>query len=273
MSHNQGVEALDHSLQDIRRNGTLMGGVVILLAGGLRQVLPVTERGTAADEINACLKELPLWIKVGEGRMLAEANGLITITSGIENIVSSEDILMIKVLPYLEQTLVNKDWLCERAILAPKNELVGKINNNMMGKVPDEISSYMSLDTVLTSDESTTHLEKFHNPLKRSGLPSHMLELKVGVPNVLIRNIYAPRLCNGTRLRITKLRLYIVHATILTEEAKAEQGTVIESSPTSGSVYPIIDYYLGTSVLCLIVLFRASAEVFNAEQRTHTYSH
>ncbi|GFV57130.1 ATP-dependent DNA helicase [Trichonephila clavipes] len=64
MPHKRAIEALDHCLQDIQNNPKLMGGVVVLLAGDFRQTLPVIERGTAADEINACLKASYLWTKV-----------------------------------------------------------------------------------------------------------------------------------------------------------------------------------------------------------------
>ncbi|XP_061385351.1 uncharacterized protein LOC133320776, partial [Danaus plexippus] len=64
MSHKRAIEALDRCLQDIHSNRKLMGGVVVLLAGDFRQTLPIIERGTAADEINACLKASYLWSKV-----------------------------------------------------------------------------------------------------------------------------------------------------------------------------------------------------------------
>ncbi|GFV33742.1 ATP-dependent DNA helicase [Trichonephila clavipes] len=64
MSHKRAIEALERCLQDIQNNRKLMGGVVVLLARDFRQTLPVIERGTAADEINACLKESYLWTKV-----------------------------------------------------------------------------------------------------------------------------------------------------------------------------------------------------------------
>ena len=62
--HKRTIEALDCILQDICGNRMLMGGVVVLLAGDFRQILPVIEQGTAADEINACLKSSPMWAKV-----------------------------------------------------------------------------------------------------------------------------------------------------------------------------------------------------------------
>lgn len=53
-------------------------------------------------------------------------------------------------------------------------------------------------------------------------MPSHKLKLKFGVPVILMRNLDAPRISNGTRLRITELKRYIVQATILTGGAKGE---------------------------------------------------
>lgn len=58
------MEALNRSLQDIFRNKARMGGVVVLLAGDFRQILPFGERVTPADEINACIKASPLWTRV-----------------------------------------------------------------------------------------------------------------------------------------------------------------------------------------------------------------
>ncbi|CAG9791745.1 unnamed protein product [Diatraea saccharalis] len=56
MSHKRAVEALNRSLLDIRSNETLMGGAVVVLTGDFRQTLPVIEKGTPANEMNACLK-------------------------------------------------------------------------------------------------------------------------------------------------------------------------------------------------------------------------
>ncbi|GFT37986.1 ATP-dependent DNA helicase [Trichonephila clavipes] len=64
MSHKRAIEALDHCLQDIKKNRKLMDEVVVLLAGDFIHDLPVIERGTAADEINVCLKAPYLWTKV-----------------------------------------------------------------------------------------------------------------------------------------------------------------------------------------------------------------
>ncbi|GFV11834.1 ATP-dependent DNA helicase [Trichonephila clavipes] len=72
------------------------------------------------------------------------------------------------------------------------------------------------------SYDTTSYPVEFLNSLDLSGVPSHKLELKVGVLVLLMRNLDAPRICNGTRLRITELGRHIVNATILTGEAKGD---------------------------------------------------
>ena len=56
MSRKRAFEASDKTLQDIRGNNTIFGGVPLVIAGDFRQTLPVIPRSTPADELNACLK-------------------------------------------------------------------------------------------------------------------------------------------------------------------------------------------------------------------------
>ncbi|CAH9088778.1 unnamed protein product [Cuscuta europaea] len=57
---------------------------------------------------------------------------------------------------------------------------------------------------------------EFLNGIKCSGVPSHELKLKVGVPVMLMRNIdHSAGLCNGTRLLVTKLGEHIIEAQMM----------------------------------------------------------
>jgi len=103
------------------------------------------------------------------------------------------------------------DYLCERAILAPTNELADAINLQIMSQIATEEMSYYSCDTI---DDSTANYctvqslypTEFINTICMGGLPDHHLQLKVGVPIMLLRNLDPTKgLCNGTRLIVTQL--------------------------------------------------------------------
>ncbi|GBM09742.1 hypothetical protein AVEN_101792-1 [Araneus ventricosus] len=49
MMHKHGLETVNRTLQDLRGNKDLMGGLIVVLAGDFRQTLPVIPRGTMAD--------------------------------------------------------------------------------------------------------------------------------------------------------------------------------------------------------------------------------
>lgn len=50
---------------------------------------------------------------------------------------------------------------------------------------------------------------KFLNSLDSPGMPPHKLELKIGSPVLLLRNIDTQRLCNGTRLCVKQYMLVL----------------------------------------------------------------
>lgn len=56
MANKRAFEAIDRTLQDIRQNNKLMGGVTFLLSGDFRHTLSVISGGTVEDESNAGLK-------------------------------------------------------------------------------------------------------------------------------------------------------------------------------------------------------------------------
>ncbi|XP_055922687.1 uncharacterized protein LOC129953463, partial [Eupeodes corollae] len=156
-----------------------MGGMVVLLAGDFRQTLPVIQRGTPADEIQACIKSSSLWPTVKKLRL--KTNMRVHLHNDVDSGLYAE--------------MINTDIL---------NEFQG------------EKKEYLSMDTIMDTELSTSYPVEFLNSLEPSGVPSHKLQLKLNVPVILMRNLDAPRLCNGTKLRITKLGQNILGATILT---------------------------------------------------------
>ncbi|XP_060873898.1 ATP-dependent DNA helicase pif1-like [Metopolophium dirhodum] len=162
MANKGGPEALDRTLRDFKNNDRPMGGVVILFAGDFRQILPVVPKGTKSDEINACLKSSYLWsyitslrlttnmrvhlggdnnaelfsqhlLKISNGTFQNDKDSIIQINSTFAISVLDQNNLINKVYPEISH-LSNKsnEWLRERAILAPKNDIVNIINEKVL---------------------------------------------------------------------------------------------------------------------------------------------
>ena len=250
MMHKHGLEAVNRTLQDIRGNCNLMGGLIVVLAGDFRQTLPVIPRGTMADEIKACIKSSRLWkdvqimklhtnmrtqqqinnshsfsdylLHIGDGKEPTTDRGKITLSTAYCNICSTVDSLLNQVYPDLTSNIHNHNWLKERAILTPLNANVIQLNLKIQDKVPTASTTYFSIDSCVNDDEATTYPVEFLNSLHPSGIPPHALLLKVGSPIMLLRNIDPPKLCNGSRLIVKALHVYIIKATILTGPFRGE---------------------------------------------------
>ncbi|XP_044450928.1 uncharacterized protein [Triticum aestivum] len=124
--------------------------------------------------------------------------------------------------PDLQDNLCKHEFLKERAILCPLNETVNEINEYIMSQIQGDKVTYLSHDSVSTSMNYSHEMEllyttEFLNKLKHPGCPNHLLELKVGLPVMLLRNInQSAGLCNGTRMVITKLGERVIETQIIT---------------------------------------------------------
>ncbi|GFR33494.1 ATP-dependent DNA helicase [Trichonephila clavata] len=102
--------------------------------------------------------------------------------------------------PNIQQNFKDQDWLYHRAILASRNDVVEKLNVTIQKQLPGQEYAYKSIDCILNDDEAVRYPIEFLNSIQTPHLQAHNLILKVGAPIMLIRNIDAPRLCNGTKL-------------------------------------------------------------------------
>ena len=250
--HKAALEAVNRTLKDIRGKAELMGGLTVVMSGDFRQTLPVVKRGTAADEIKACLKSSDLWhhvkvfnlktnmraevygdatskkfakdlLDLGDGNSPTDTDGLVDMHS-LSTVVSNLDELIDHVFPNFKERHKSRKWLSNRAILAPKNTTVDKINSKLLAKMPGEEKVYQSIDTLVDENEAVHYPTEFLNSQEAPGTPPHRLALKIGAPIILLRNLDPPMLCNGTRMVVTGLRPNLIEATII---AGKYQGTVV----------------------------------------------
>ncbi|XP_028102779.1 ATP-dependent DNA helicase PIF7-like [Camellia sinensis] len=213
MQHRHCVEPVDRTLRDTCDSEKPFGGITVVLGGDFQQILPIITKGVREQIVNASLRHFFLWkdihvLSLNLNMRLNHANlrnanfanflmeigtnpqEIIKLPSTIHKCQDLKDIISV-VYPQLDMAMTSTaTFLTERIILSARNDDVSAIN--------------------------TAALNIFSNP---PGLPAFKLELKVGCPIMLLRNI-APKdgLCNGTRLMVSRCNTRIIEAQILTRE-------------------------------------------------------
>ncbi len=110
----------------------------------------------------------------------------------------------------------NPMYLMQRNILAPKNTNVDEVNNAILESLSEESHAYLSANSLNRTKEGASvaagvsmdslYPVEFLNILQFNDIANHELELKVGVPILLLRNFnQSIGLCNGTRLIVKRL--------------------------------------------------------------------
>ena len=234
------LEAMDRSLRDLMgQPDKPFGGKILLLAGDFRQCLPVVPGANRAGTVGHCINQSHLWknfqilqltknMRVrASGDAVLEAFDRWTLAIGngsdksgaiaIPPEMAAEIVPNTKeeswreaqsmkdfckyVFPDLEENYNTAGWFEGRAILAPTNKEVDIINELMQSSLPGDGVKLSSADTLENPNDAYRFNTEYLNTLKPNGFPQHILDLKPGMPLMLMRNIN-PRqgLCNGTRL-------------------------------------------------------------------------
>ena len=143
--------------------------------------------------------------------------------NGLGQIVHSLETLVDTICPRIENyTQRNFDCFCSKTIVSPKNDTVNEINKIIMGRVLGDFKYYKSIDTACNVEDIVHYAQDFLNSLNPADLSPHDLELKEGIPIMLLRYLNRPRMCNGTRLLIKELRDNLIAATIITGPAAGQ---------------------------------------------------
>lgn len=213
-------------LQDVRNSAALFGGLPLIASGDFAQILPVVRRGKRPQVVGACLQQSSLiWphltilhlrqnmrVLSGEDntcfaawtRSLAteEAVGSVNIPPWVTVFYSLPEFLA-HVYPSscLSADFTDTQAFAGRVVLSVRNDNVATINKTMLAAFPGTVTELLSVDNAEVEDSSHQDLpppellQSFEPP----SLPPSKLLLKIGVPIILLQNVY-PKfgLCNGT---------------------------------------------------------------------------
>jgi ATP-dependent DNA helicase PIF1 len=125
----------------------------------------------------------------------------------------------------------NISFFRDRAILTTKNDTVADINVRILTRLTGETRVYdtinsINFNTIKKGNRPDISIEflRAQNP---SGLPPARLELKIGAPVICLRNLFPrKKLCNGTRMIITKLREYSIKVKIIGGQFHGEDRVI-----------------------------------------------
>jgi len=111
---------------------------------------------------------------------------------------------------------VRSQFVATRAILAPHNETVNMVNGYMLQHMAGEVVNVLSEDSAEDDDNNVYPLE-FLNSLTSALLSPYKLEIKIGTPVMVIRNIaLRDGVCNETwRLTVTAIGRRVIQGRIL----------------------------------------------------------
>jgi ATP-dependent DNA helicase PIF1 len=157
--------------------------------------------------------------------------GSIELPSYIHKVWSDTE-LCERVFPAAEMAQVNgdSDFFASRAILTIRNVDLDQFNQALLNKIPGELHTLYAVDSAQLDDIADNHEEfsrEFLQTVDLPGMPPSILQLKVGVPIMLLRNLQPSEgLCNGTRLVVKKVTKHVIHARILTGNHKGKDTLI-----------------------------------------------
>lgn len=109
-------------------------------------------------------------------------------------------------------------FLAECTLLTSLNRNVDVLNKITTDMLQGERITYNATDTLDEESQASTDFSpEFLNSLNPNGIPPYALELKKGLPIILLQNLNSAKgLCNGTCLIICKLGPRLIQARIIT---------------------------------------------------------
>ena len=137
--------------------------------------------------------------------------------------------------------LENNPNVGDKAILTPLNKDADELNDIALSNMAGDGTIHLSIDSIYndSSDQEVHFTTEFLNSQNLSGMPPHKLNLKIGCPLLLLRNLNpSAGLCNGTRLKLLSYTSRILSVEILNGSHKRQQAFIprIDLISTEGTL-------------------------------------
>ena len=224
-------------MRDVLEDDRPFGGKTVIFSGDFRQCLPVVPGASRAGTVDICVNRSVLWrhfqvLRLTENMRVRASNDvrlkefdkwLLSIGNGTAPVINDMDMIELpeelcsridkddekksmaefcsEIFPNLDQNIGDETYLEGRAVLAPTNREVDRINQMMVDQMSGQIITLQSSDGLDNDRDAFRYNVEYINTLNPSGLPASRLTLKYGMPVMLMRNLNPTEgLCNGTRL-------------------------------------------------------------------------
>ena len=217
MLSSHSLRIIDKLLKEIMNDDRPFGGKTFMHGGDFRQTSNIVPHGTPTDILEVCIKSSPLWQYVKKRSLISNMrtagqttfnDWVLQVGNGdLSNDLSnlSRDLIQLPVHLVENTDLVasvfgekisttTADEILEvskKVILTPKNTNATDLNYQILRLLESDIREYRSVDSIVTEDINDTidFPVEFLNELCPSGLPPHILKLKVGAFIMLLRNL------------------------------------------------------------------------------------
>lgn len=240
-------EAVDRTLQDIRENSALFGGVTAVLGRDFLQTLPVVPFSSPSDTLNAALLSSPLWPSIVPRFLKLDRN--MRVGSDLEeqqfarwqrqlargDLNDADDNVLIPpfllcpdndihtLIPYTYPDISlphGSDYYRDRCILTPRNREAIEINDILLDLFPGHTYDLWSIDEAVDPDcpgnTDCSYTPEVLRSASLSGFPQAHLRLKIGCPMIVLHNLHSEDgICNGTRGIVTRVTTRVVELLLL----------------------------------------------------------
>ena len=123
--------------------------------------------------------------------------------------LDSKDDVVDAVFDKFEDNIGNSEYFKSRVVLAVTNQIVNEVNDEMVERMPGDLHTFHSIDTVENVDKATMFPTEYLNALSLSGMSEHEIKLKENTVVILLRNMdIKGGHCNGTRYLVKHIGKY-----------------------------------------------------------------